>query len=110
MVLRIDADRITSWDAFHEVFREALGFPGFYGRNMNAWIDCLTSLDEPADGMTSVHVKPPEVLTLHIDHAEAWAQRAPEMFRAMVDGAALVNWRRMEMGQPPVIGLAYTVR
>lgn len=107
MVLRLDADRITDWNSFHEMFAELLGFPGFYGRNMAAWVDCLTSLDEPADGMTTVHVQPPEVLTLHIDHAAAWSRRDPEMFRAMVDGAAFVNWRRLEMGQPPVIGLSY---
>ena len=42
-VVRIDGDRIVDWDTFHNVFTEAFGFPGFYGRNMNAWIDCLTN-------------------------------------------------------------------
>jgi len=46
-VITIPTHRITDWDSFHDVFAEILGLPGFYGRNMNAWIDCLTSADEP---------------------------------------------------------------
>ena len=46
-VVRLDCDRITDWDSFHAVFAEVFGFPNFYGRNMNAWIDCMTYLDDP---------------------------------------------------------------
>ena len=52
--------QITDWDSFHETFAAALGFPSYYGRNMNAWVDCLTYED---DGMTAIPVKPGEVLT-----------------------------------------------
>ena len=48
-VVSIPTDRISDWESFHEVFSEVLGFPSFYGRNMDAWIDCLTSADG-ADG------------------------------------------------------------
>ena len=41
----LDAARITDGDAFAAVSAAAFGFPAFYGRNMNAWIDCLTDLD-----------------------------------------------------------------
>ncbi len=41
---------ITDWGTFHDTFAQALGFPDFYGRNMNACIDCLTYED---DGMTA---------------------------------------------------------
>lgn len=33
----IPTNQITDWPSFHEVFAEALGFPSFYGKNMNAW-------------------------------------------------------------------------
>jgi RNAse (barnase) inhibitor barstar len=42
----LDTSRIIDWDTFHAVSREAFGFPDFYGCNLNAWIDCLTYLDE----------------------------------------------------------------
>jgi len=31
--------------------------PGFYRRNMNAWNDCMTYLDDPDSGMSSVTVE-----------------------------------------------------
>ena len=68
MIVRIDARRITDWDAFHDVFAEAFGFPDFYGRNDNAWIDCMGDLDVPEAGMTRVHVARGEVLTLQLDN------------------------------------------
>ena len=51
----IDCRELTNWDSYHDAFAAAFGFPDFYGRNMNAWIDCLTSLDVPDDGLTTVH-------------------------------------------------------
>ena len=48
----IDTRRVIDWDSFHNEFAEVFGFPRFYGRNMNAWIDCMTYLDDPESGMT----------------------------------------------------------
>lgn len=44
-------DRIIDWPSFHAVFEEALGFPGYYGWNMDAWIDCMTYVDNADYGM-----------------------------------------------------------
>ena len=49
--------QINDWDTFQDTFAQALGFPGFYGRNMDAWIDCLTYADED-DGMRGITVGP----------------------------------------------------
>jgi hypothetical protein len=48
-IVTIPADRITDWESFHSVFKQALGFPDFYGRNMDAWNDCMTYLDDPTE-------------------------------------------------------------
>jgi len=56
-VVEIDTRRITDWASFHDVFAEVFGFPGFYGRDMDAWIDCLTYLDSPEDGMSRICVE-----------------------------------------------------
>ena len=45
-VIEVPASQINDWDTFHDTFAQTLGFPDFYGRNMNAWIDCLTYADE----------------------------------------------------------------
>lgn len=106
-VVQIDTRRIADWDSFHGVFAEALGFPGFYGRNMNAWIDCMTCLDEPEAAMSTVHCVPGSVVTLAIDDARGFAKRCPEQYEALVECAAFVNWRRIEQGDGAVLALSY---
>jgi RNAse (barnase) inhibitor barstar len=65
-VVRVPLDRISDRESFHTVFAEVLGFPQWYGRNLDAWIDCLTWVDEPESGLTKVVVEPGDVLTLEV--------------------------------------------
>lgn len=106
-LIKLDTRRICDWDTFHDVFAEVFGFPDFYGRNMNAWIDCMSYLDEPGAGMSAVSVEPSSVLTLQLDAVDEFASRCPEQFSALVECAAFVNWRRIEQGQNAVLALSY---
>jgi len=106
MMLRIDADQIEDAESFHTMFAVQLGFPEWYGRNMDAWIDCMSHLDDPATGMTTVHVESGQVLSLVIDHASAFKARCPDLFAALLECAAFVNWSRIEAGRTPLIALA----
>jgi hypothetical protein len=101
----IPTSQITDWSSFHEVFAEALGFPSFYGRNMNAWIDCMTYADDPVAGMLARGVRPGELLTLRIDDASDFADRCPEQFKALVECTAFVNYRRVEVAEKQVLCL-----
>jgi len=101
----IPTNLIADWASFHDVFAAALGFPSFYGRNMDAWIDCMTYSDEPEAGMLARGVRSGELLTLQIDDASDFAVRCPEQFRALVECTAFVNYRRVEVGGKPVLGL-----
>jgi len=105
--VHIDTTRIHDWESFHDVFAEALGFPSFYGRNMDAWVDCMGDLDDPGTGMSTVHAPPGGVVTLHLDGVNVFASRCPEQYRAVVECSAFVNWRRAEMGHPAVLALAF---
>ena len=107
VLVRIDTTTISDWTSFHDVFSEAFGFPDFYGRNLDAWIDCMTSLDDPAAGMSRIHGSDGEVVTLQLDGIDSFAERCPEQYRAVVDCCAFVNWRRIEVGEPPAIALSY---
>jgi len=109
-VVRIPCERITDWGTFDDVFSEILGFPGYYGRNMNAWIDCVTHVDEPDLGMTRVTVGAGDVLTLQLDGVEGFARRCPEQYEALIECAAFVNLRRIEMGDCPIVSLAFHKR
>jgi hypothetical protein len=57
--VQLPEDRINDWHSFHEVSKEVFGFPSFYGMNMDAWIDCLTYLD---DGMSRFTLRAEENL------------------------------------------------
>jgi RNAse (barnase) inhibitor barstar len=79
--VEIDATRIVDWDSFHSVFAETLGFPAYYGGNMDAWIDCMS--DQIA-GTT---------LLVDVRNAEKFKQRLPAVFDALVECSGFVNER-----------------
>jgi RNAse (barnase) inhibitor barstar len=83
------------------------GFPDFYGKNMDAWIDCLTSLDAPEDGMSNVHCAPGAVVTLELENVKDFEYRCPEQYKALIECSAFVNWRRNEAGDPSVLALSF---
>lgn len=104
-LVAIPTNLISDWDSFHEVFADVLGFPSFYGRNMDAWIDCMTSADEPEAQMLAQPVRPGDLLTLRIDNASEFAVRCPDQYEALVECTAFVNYRRVETGGTPVLSL-----
>jgi hypothetical protein len=105
-VISIPSARITDWESFHDVFAEVLGFPDFYGRNMNAWIDCLMYCDED-DGMRSLVVPAGDVLTLAIENVDEFAARCPEQYEAIVECSAFVNHARLDAGVRPIVALSF---
>ncbi|MCH7591227.1 MAG: barstar family protein [Planctomycetes bacterium] len=108
-MIEIDTKPIKDWQTFHKVFARQLGFPGYYGCNMDAWIDCMTCLDDPYAGMTSIHVVPPELLVLQLGKASDFKKRCPDIFASVVECAAFVNWRRLEKKEPAVLALSFYV-
>lgn len=101
----LDSKRITDWESFHSVFAELMGFPGFYGRNMDAWIDCMSYLDAPNAQMTSRNVEPGEQFRLEIIDTEGFQQRLPDIFGALITCTAYVNCRFTDRGEPPILAL-----
>ena len=106
-VVSINGAAIRDWETFHDVFAAALGFPGFYGRNMDAWIDCLTYADHADAGMVAEPVPAGTVLTIQIDNVNEFAAECPDQYSALVECAAFVNWRRLERGDGPVLALSF---
>jgi RNAse (barnase) inhibitor barstar len=105
LVIAIPTDRITDWDSFHEVFQSAFGFPDFYGRNMDAWIDCMSDLDEPRSELTRVKARPGELVALRIDDASDLRRRCPDQYTALIECSAFVNYRQVEGGRQPLLAL-----
>ncbi|MFT4112930.1 barstar family protein [Silvibacterium sp.] len=103
----IDCASIADWGSFHDCFAGAFGFPGFYGRNMDAWIDCMTSLDSSEDEMSTIHCASGSVLTLQLENVTGFRERCPEIYDALIDCAAFVNWRKLEVGESAVLALSF---
>jgi RNAse (barnase) inhibitor barstar len=112
--IEIDCAKIVDNDTFHTLFAQMFGFPEFYGRNMNAWIDCMSSLDCPTDGMSKVHVKPGETLTLQLKNVADFKKRCPDLYDDIVECSAFVNWRLSQAGgqenyHAPLLALAFHI-
>src|SRR5258705_6742759 len=105
--VRLDTSKISNWDSFHTTCREAFGFPDLYGMNMNAWIDCLTYLDE-GDGMSRFHLAPGEKLNIEITDTEMFSSRLPETFNALIHCTAFVNDRYVAAGKSVTRVRAYS--
>lgn len=105
--VKIPTKRIVDWASFHNVFSEIMGFPDFYGRNMDAWIDCMTSLNSPDDGLSKIHCASPDVVGLHLGDVEDFKLRCPEIYDAIIECCAFVNFRRLEQGQSAVLALSF---
>ncbi|MBL0113992.1 MAG: barstar family protein [Sphingomonadales bacterium] len=104
-VIEIPTSGIVDWDTFHDVFDATLGFPQFYGRNMNAWIDCLSNADDANSGLVANPVSSGDLLTLSIIDAAEFKQRCPDQFETLIECAAFVNYRRRVVGDGPILAL-----
>jgi RNAse (barnase) inhibitor barstar len=102
--VQLDGKKIGTRNAFHTECQLAFGLPDYYGRNMDAWIDCLSSLRED-DGMTKFKLGPDESLQIEVLHSAMLRRRAPEIFDALTECASAVNECYAEMGEKPALNL-----
>jgi hypothetical protein len=98
MEVKIDFGKIKDWEIFHEVFAEIMGFPDFYGKNNNAWIDCMSYIDDKEAGMSKIIVDPGENLDIVVSGTEKANESASEVFSGFMVLVADVNQRFIESG------------
>jgi RNAse (barnase) inhibitor barstar len=106
-IVSIDCAKIHDWNSFHDEFAAVFDSPDFYGRNMDAWIDCMTSLDEPDHGMTRIHAAKGNVLTMRLENVAPFRETHPDLYAAIIECTAFVNWRRIEVGEPSVLAIIF---
>jgi Barstar (barnase inhibitor) len=105
-IVKLDGHKIA--ESFHDYFAEEFGFPDFYGGGMDAWIDCMTYLDEPTAGMsTKIFVQPDESIVFHINHVKFLKEKHPESYDDLIECTAFVNYRRIKGGGTPLIYLSF---
>lgn len=101
-LVRIDGGVITDWEAFHTISAAEFGFPEFYGRNMNAWIDCLTYI-RGGDGMSRFRLGPHRHLVIQVHDSSLLRSQARDIFEALLDAVAAVNQRQSGVGEEPAL-------
>jgi hypothetical protein len=96
MEIEINFSEIKDWESFHRVFADVMGFPDFYGNNNNAWIDCMSYIDDKDAGMSKVTVNPGESLNIIVSGTENAIESTSEVFLGFIDIVAFVNQRFIE--------------
>ena len=74
MTVTIDCSMIQDHDGFHRAFASQLHLPGFYGENLDALHDCLTSL--------------PQQTTINLLHTESLIHNLGSYGRAAINAMA----------------------
>ena len=60
----LPTSEIRNEKTFHAVCQRVFGFPDFYAHTMDAWVDCLSCLDDPAADMSSFTLAAGELLVI----------------------------------------------
>ncbi|WP_332778237.1 barstar family protein [Polaromonas sp.] len=100
----VETSKIVDGPTFHATLASAMGFPSFYGCNMDAWIDCMSSLTD-GHPLAAVRINEDEQLLLVVPAFESLAKRAPEVARAFLECTAAVNSRYGERGENARVAL-----
>ncbi len=88
VVVTVDGAAMTTAAAMHAELARGFGFPAWYGHNLDALLDCLSSLDEP--GMSTLALAPGATVTLAITAAAAMPA---SLYHALLDLIAAANDR-----------------
>lgn len=83
---KINTRRITNWKTFHNVFIKEFGFLDYYGRNMNAWIDCMD------DFLV-------ESVVIDLGNCNELKENNPDILEAILECSAFINHRRTVEGE-----------
>jgi len=106
-VVKIECQNIKGWSSFHDEFTRVFGFLDGYGRNMDAWIDCMSSLSDPDAGMTQIHCEKGKVVTIELANITEFKLRCPRIYQLIIKCTAFVNWRLIEQNEPPVLAFSF---
>ncbi len=106
-LFRINSREITDWQSFHAAFASEFRLFDGYGRNMDAWIDCMTDL-HGEHALSAHHVAFGEDILLEFQYTDEFATRCPEILIKFVECSALVNRRYREMQERESFVIKFT--
>jgi len=108
-VVELDGRTLIGWTSFHTSFARAFGFPSWYGRNQDAWIDVMEeALSERllSQRLLTQPAARPGPLVLQITWWPELRDAGPDQATALVSLVAALNARSQEAGGPLLLALA----
>ncbi|GLS24608.1 barstar family protein [Marinibactrum halimedae] len=102
--LKLNLLQIKTMDEFYDEISNLFGFPDFFGRNIDALIDCLFSLRYPEDEMTNVHLMDSEFMLLEVYGISSVDQKIRD---TLIFAVEFANAKNNEKGNDPVIILSF---
>ena len=97
---QIDGAAIVDWESFHDEFQRQLGFFDGYGRNMDAWNDCMRDMytNGEYESLTKFDLNDGDTFTLIVTNAAQWKKNAPDVYSAFEDCSTFCNSERVHFG------------
>ena len=103
----INCQNIRGWSSFHDEFTRVFGFSDSYKRNMDAWIDCMSSLSNPDNSKTQIHCEKGKVIAIELVNIKEFKLRCPGIYQLIISSTAFVNWSLINQNNPPVLTLSF---
>ena len=104
--MHIEGAEIKNKEDLHKQFYEVMGFPGYYGHNWDAWIDCMSCIDYHEGPMTHILIDPDETLEIIVRDSEKLRKACPDLIKDLEECTAFVN-ERAEDGRPDYLKITY---
>lgn len=67
----------------------------------------MTCLDDEHDGMSIFKIESGSTLTMQLQNVKQFKIKCPEIYEALLECSAFVNYRRIDVGENPVIMLSF---
>jgi RNAse (barnase) inhibitor barstar len=93
--IHVNGAAIFDWPSFHDEFSRAFRFFDRYGRNRDAWIDCMTDLHGP-NALSGLRLPADEPIEIVLNDSATLAKSYPEMFAELVTLVRYANDRYAE--------------
>ena len=100
--IEIDFSNINSLEEMHTLLQKVFVLPDFYGKNVNALIDCLSSLRYPADEMIGIVLEKEESLLVKTKALSSLNELCLNHFLVSIESA---NEREKNKGNTETIHL-----
>ena len=105
--LELDFTEIDNLEKMHNLLMNIFGFPVFYGKNVNALIDCLSDLrvqGEKGETLCDFKIKTEEIIILNCKNFSYKSSIIQNHFITAIES---INKREIEIGNIPSIFLNF---